>query len=148
MVVRALESNSWPSVTGEVLESYVASGRGSEGGTVYHAHVLYEYEVSGTTYQSVTVKLGDTSKSSVYSTYQKVVDAHPVGSSVTVFYDPDDPNLACLETGLNFIVVILFGIGVLLIRSFVRMKKRVGQQELDVPMDQNQNQDFNKPIEP
>lgn len=149
MVMQALDSNSWPSVTGEVLESYVTSSQGgSQGGTTYKPFVVYEYVVGGTTYKAAVVKLGDTSSSSIYSTHQKVVDKYPVGASVIVFYDPEDPQNAALETGLNFVVLILFGIGLAMIGGFFVMKKKGDQQDLNAPMDQNSNQNLNAPIEP
>jgi hypothetical protein len=89
-------SQSWPSTTGQVLKSR-AEVRGGRRARVY-PYVLYEYEVNGQSYQSDFVRASDklwrgyTSRDA-YDT----VDRYPVGTMVTVYYDPADPQQSALE---------------------------------------------------
>jgi hypothetical protein len=60
--------------------------------------VIYSYEVDGRPYQSYRVRAGDdTGQIPVVNTASVTLDRYPVGSNVTVYYDPDDPANAALE---------------------------------------------------
>jgi hypothetical protein len=60
--------------------------------------VIYSYEVDGRPYQSYRVRAGDdTGQIPVVTNASTTLDRYPVGSNVTVYYDPDDPANAALE---------------------------------------------------
>jgi hypothetical protein len=60
--------------------------------------VIYSYEVDGRPYQSHRVRAGDdTGRLPVVTSASTTLDRYPVGSNVTVYYDPHDPANAALE---------------------------------------------------
>ncbi|MGD9996820.1 MAG: DUF3592 domain-containing protein [Ilumatobacteraceae bacterium] len=60
--------------------------------------VIYSYEVDGRPYQSYRVRASDdTGQIPVVNHASITLDRYPVGSNVTVYYDPDDPANAALE---------------------------------------------------
>jgi hypothetical protein len=119
---------TWPSTEGivrgtEVLET---SGFGTKGGSVFQPVITYEYSVGGVSHTGKRIKLVDISSSSRYA--HRVVARYPVGTGVTVYYDPDSPQDAVLQrgndgntlgvpaVGIFFVLVgagICFGYGVL-----------------------------------
>jgi hypothetical protein len=84
---------TWPTATGRLQASYTA--RGGKGRLCYPI-VRFEYEVGGTRYVSEK-----------YHLYPRVhvprvecnrlVEQHPVGAAVTVYYDPHDPEIGVLN---------------------------------------------------
>ena len=89
-------SQAWQMATGRILKSRVEVSGGDH--TSVTPYVLYEYEVYGQSYQSQQIKAGDQfmrtySSRSAYDT----VDRYPVGATVTVYYDPADPQQSALE---------------------------------------------------
>ena len=97
---RASASVGWPTAAGTVAESRMHhrthTNRGRTSST-WSPHVTYRYSVDGREFeaQRISFRVGGWSRSEA----QAVVDAHPVGSAVTVHHAPDDPSLACLEPG-------------------------------------------------
>lgn len=93
----------WLTVSGRVVSATVRKGlryEGSDNGGVravarYQPVIEYAYEVSGKTYVGTRIRLGRTRFSE--SQAQGVVDRYPRGSTVEVYYNPDDPAMAVLE---------------------------------------------------
>jgi hypothetical protein len=90
-------AQTWPSITGTVLSSTIQirhSGRSSSDFPV----VVYEYEVNGKPYQSQRIKAGDQFFSArILGQAQATVERYPVGSRVTVYYNPANPGESALE---------------------------------------------------
>ena len=109
-VLRAIESENWPSTTGEVNYSEVDIHSDSDG-TSYSPDVRYFYFVEGKQYQSERVYFGSDVSSSNRRRHQETVDRYPVGSRVTVYYDPDNPATGVLEPGATFdsAFLVIFG---------------------------------------
>jgi hypothetical protein len=60
--------------------------------------VIYAYQVDGQPYQSYRVRAGDdTGGISLNGDASRTLERYPVGSNVTVYYDPADPTNAALE---------------------------------------------------
>ncbi len=93
------ESLSWPTTTGTIQVSEVrrTSGANNE----FHSYVEYQYSVLGTDYVSHTVTFGELAgfQDTKKSIAQKTVNRYPAGSTVTVYYDPQDPKKAVLQRG-------------------------------------------------
>ena len=118
---RGKQSESWPFTEGRVISSQVKGRRDTEGSTFSSAEVRYQYVVNGTAYVSSTISFG----SKIYlgrPGAEEVVAMYPVSAKTTVYYDPRNPRIATLETGIsvgNFIVVglsamfLLVGLGIL-----------------------------------
>ncbi|MHA1978244.1 MAG: DUF3592 domain-containing protein [Candidatus Hodarchaeales archaeon] len=94
---KAKKTLNWPKVSGKVLQSEVrASGDGGQ----LKKHVLkYEYEVGGITFTS-DKKIYGFSIGRTKTTILKQVEKYPVGSDVSVFYDPMDHSRALIKLGV------------------------------------------------
>ena len=120
---RAAKSASWPTVAGTVTRSEVTSHRSSTKGrttTSYHAHIEFDYAVDGKALHGNrrTYKVMASSQSAA----NEAVAAYPVGRSVTVSYDPQDPERAVLEPGWDWSNAIPIAVGLFAIAfvSFLR----------------------------
>lgn len=90
------EALSWPTTSGEVINSRVQVSGGDH--TTVSPYVLYKYQIEGNEFTSTQVRAGDQFYNSYTSTESyDVVDNYPDGSQVTVYYNPKDPNQAALE---------------------------------------------------
>ncbi len=88
-------SRSWPRVRGEITFAKLKMV-GRDG---HAAEIQYEYTVDNLDYASSRVALGvfvGTSLDEALATYER----YRLGSSVSVYYHPDNPQLAVLETGV------------------------------------------------
>jgi hypothetical protein len=99
---KAKASLQWPSVAGTVLLSQMVEYSAGETNSSYPS-VTYSYVVNGQALQSSRVSFHP-SKS------EKVVKKYPTGNSVQVFFDPQDPSTAVLETGGYPRIMLAFGI--------------------------------------
>jgi hypothetical protein len=113
----AAASKTWPATTGKVLSSEVEARRSSSstGGynTSYYPMIFYEYQVDGQIHRSNTLILGGEVGGPVSRAQQKVM-VYPPGSSVQVYYNPDNHQQATLEQGSS-LSGILIGVAVLII---------------------------------
>ncbi len=90
-------SQSWPSTTGTVIKSRVEV-RGGSNTTHVDPKIVYEYQVSGQQYQADQIRVDARHRVfQVSPDAYAVVDRYPVGTSVTVYYNPDNPAEAGLE---------------------------------------------------
>ncbi len=92
---KAKVAGGWGSVTGTVLASGLERRRSSNNsGSVNYPVVLYSYRVMGQDYQSNVIAPGLQVGG---SGAPKVVERYPIGSQVTVYYNPQNPGEAVLE---------------------------------------------------
>ena len=101
-------SQYYPSVDGQVIHSEVGSHRGSKGGTSYSADITYQFVVNGQTFTKDRLRYDPISSSSYAAAFETVA-AHPVNSTIRVFYNPADPQDAVLFTGIagaDFMLVL------------------------------------------
>jgi hypothetical protein len=94
-LLRADQSQTWPSAPGRILHSEATMRLGK--GPRHSADIDYEYEVGGKCFTGSRVQFSQGNFRSNEGA-QRVVDRYPVGATVDVRYDPDDPSLATLET--------------------------------------------------
>jgi hypothetical protein len=132
-LVRAKASVDWPSTLGKVLESSVERPRSSESSsTAYHATILYEYSVEGTTFSGNRVAYGDYGSSNP-SHARTIVSRYPKGKTVTVHYRPGTPEECLLEPGLKGQSWVLPGGGLLFFAAgilvAVHMQRQMRKQE-------------------
>jgi len=109
----AMESKNWPSAGGRITISGVSENYDSDNNSVtYNAKVAYNYTVNGLSYTGSTVAFGDYSSSDP-SHAGSIVSRYPVGKSIKVYYDPDNPKTSVLEPGAgwNSFVGLMVGIG-------------------------------------
>jgi hypothetical protein len=104
--------SQWPSTMGTVNASHLERRSSSEGGYTNYPVVQYAYQVSGQAYQGTKIapgmEVGGTGAG-------KVVARYPAGARVMVFYNPENPSDAVLETKapaqwILWLILIIFDI--------------------------------------
>jgi hypothetical protein len=87
--------SQWPSTMGMVNNSYLERRSSSEGGSTNYPVVQYSYQVGGQAHHGAKIapgpEVGGTGAG-------KVVMRYPTGAQVMVFYNPQNPSDAVLET--------------------------------------------------
>ena len=110
----ANQSLSWPSVEGRVAWTEVKTEetRGTSKTRLstiveYYVSVQYKYEVEGETYFASRYSLGEGDRASDLYSERSIAEEEatrlfPIESSLTVYYDPDNPSSAILAPGWNW----------------------------------------------
>lgn len=115
-------SADWPSTEGVVSHSQVERRtsriRGGGYNVYYDADIRYRYRVDAGAYESGTFVFGVPHSFADSSAAQAEVEAYPVDGSVTVYYNPADPEQSALvpevaPPGLDLLIALsgLFVIG-------------------------------------
>ncbi|HUA64494.1 MAG TPA: DUF3592 domain-containing protein [Alphaproteobacteria bacterium] len=105
LLLRQHLAESFPHVQGTVISSQVTITHSSRGGVSYHVHIAYRYSVDGVKYIGYRYRYdGHPNDSSSANT---IVNSHPPGSVVDVFYNPDDPTDVLLSPGVDVTDVAL-----------------------------------------
>lgn len=94
---KAIQSQGWPQVSGEVTHS-AAQAHDDEGHLTYYSKIVYRYTVDEQSYSSDRVQFGARSGAS-QKFAQRWSEKYPAGTSVQVYYDPSNPAEAILEPG-------------------------------------------------
>ncbi len=97
-----------PTAEGRVIDSRVREVRDSDGDS-YEAYIFYEYSVNGVTHRSDVWRLG-VGSSSFMGFAKKAIARYPIGSAITVYFNPDKLGDAMLEPGRASWAFILFGL--------------------------------------
>jgi hypothetical protein len=87
----ARASASWPTAPGAVEKSYSIVDRRAR-----HVHIVYSYEVQAVLYRSGRVAFGSYSPEAG----RRWLKQYPVGASVAVYFDPENPATSVLEPRL------------------------------------------------
>jgi hypothetical protein len=132
LYIKAQNSKNWPATNGKFLSSKVesywtrsGSSRRSRRVRMYRAKVLYEYSVDGIKYTSSKISFVGYN-SSKRNEVKSIVDKYPKNKSATVYYDPENPEIAVLQPGETRGIHIPFIIGGVsfLIGFFVLVSKK------------------------
>lgn len=100
MAGKAERSELWPPTSGWVTRSEVVTDTslvGTAARRVYKSAIEYTYTVGSQEHRSDTICIGGTFDTSLRGRAEKRCSRYPVGASVNVFYDPSNPDTACLE---------------------------------------------------
>lgn len=90
-------TQTWQSTTGTVVMSSVQSKHTGKSYSHYPV-VVYLYQVNGQQYQSQRIKAGEQFLNvRVAGQAEATVQKYPIGSTVTVYYNPSNPTEAVLE---------------------------------------------------
>jgi len=123
-------SRRWAKVEGKVITSNVNEFTG-KGGRTYRPMVIYAYSVGAVRFMSSRIASRPLA-SSDRSAAARFVEKYPVGKTVQVFYDPQDPEQAVLEPGANPWLPMIAGgvfsmlaVGMRILRA--RIEKRQGR---------------------
>lgn len=95
-----LAMRGWKETDAEVIWSRVRSKSDSDG-TTYAVDLFYRYQVDGRDYRSNRYDLLGGSSSGSKGKYE-VTNAHPPGSKLTVFVDPDEPWRAVVNRSVGW----------------------------------------------
>lgn len=98
---KAEASQNWPSTAGQITDARVShSTRTDSDGdttTTYTPHVEYVYQVGGQEYRGKNITFGFTQGYGSPGKAQEALARYPVGSQVSVYYDPSQPGESVLE---------------------------------------------------
>jgi hypothetical protein len=92
-------STHWPTTSGKVQSAGVQRYRGE--GISYGVNVGYTYTVAGVQYHSRRLEFGIQPETWWHAAAREAVSKYPIGSTVTVHYNPDNPKVAVLITGVS-----------------------------------------------
>lgn len=134
--IKALQTYSWPKTRGTVISSEIKRGTSSKGSPKYSPLITYSYQIGTEEYQSN--RYSSTNARGTSDWARQVVSRYPANRTITVYYNPKEPNKSVLETGLHsddywmtlissfFIFVVLF--------AFIKQlkKRRDGQGEEEI----------------
>ena len=124
----ARSSNNWPSVVGEIVSSFIGEQQTRD--HVFHEPIItYSYNVGGRDYQAKRVVIGQWAHAGNLAWTEQKVQKYRPGKSVTVYYNPNSPEMAVLEPGMNpqirskwigvSVCGCCFGVPVVLFISFI-----------------------------
>jgi hypothetical protein len=104
--IMSTQAQSWPVTDGTI--TYVSVMHSSHSADLF---VWYEFQVNGETYRGYRVCYGDQPDADDFAS------AHPVGSTVEVHYNPNNPSSCVLETRLTSDDLTFFFLGLFLASS-------------------------------
>lgn len=105
-IPKAVKAKYFPTVLGKITSSEVATpiaGAGRESGDriqTFTLDITYRYVVNGKTYSSKKRRWHEV-QSSFYRYHDYIARNYPLGKSVTVYYNPNNPKIAVLKPGLG-----------------------------------------------
>jgi hypothetical protein len=107
MAEEAKASESWPNAPGVITSSDIDQSI-DDGKTMYAAVINYEFTVENKPYVGNKISLtSGNSRTSSLREVKKDLQKYPVGKEITVYYDPELPNNAVLQTGADFFTYII-----------------------------------------
>jgi len=123
--VKAVQSLFWPSIEGSVISGSVETSHGSKGASKSKPVIHYSFSVNGVEYKSNRYSSTVARGSSFWA--KEVIDRHPAGSAITVYYNPDDPSNSMLDPGFQkddvWMTFLSLSISILLIYGLIRQLK-------------------------
>jgi hypothetical protein len=138
VLVAQYQTESFPSVKGEILSGIITRWTGSKGGVHYHPSFSYQYEADGRIYEGRRYRYDGHPSFYDEAEASQMVAAHPKGSAVDVYYDPNNPINAVLSRGLDtqdLGIPFVFGSMTFLFLSIlVKLGKETDWQEKGPPV--------------
>ena len=103
-------SQTWPSREGEITRSDIVQTRDHDGDIFFEARIEYRYEVNGRELSGDRVAIGGDVHTTIRGHAQQKIRRYSPGAKILVYFDPADPELACLErTGSGWL--LMAGVG-------------------------------------
>jgi hypothetical protein len=129
VLVVQYETRHFSSVEGEVLSGTVTQWTGSKGTVHYHPSLTYRYQVSGQIYLGKRYRYDGHPSFYNEDAARQIVDAHPKGSEIEVYYNPDNPTDTVLSQGLDtadLAIPFVFGaLNLLLLSLLIKLGKEI-----------------------
>lgn len=126
---------------GRVIESAVDTHFDSDGNT-YGFSILYTYEAGGTTHEGKRYAFGEMKSSDGQARARQLVEQHPAGSAITVYYDPGNPGDSVIvrdpDPSLYFMILfltpfVLVGLGMGTATFMIPAKRRAVARFMEAP---------------
>ena len=118
---RGLASRTWPTVEGQMISSEAVPSTARRSRGRYELRVAYRYQVEGAWHQAQRIRA--TAHTYGKEEAERQVGLWSSGSTVTVYYNPQNPALSYLESGVSFMEVLFpflaTGIFILVTVAFV-----------------------------
>lgn len=124
LLMRGISSRNWPHVKGEILASGIAIDNYE--GKSYQCQVSYSYKVGNSKYVGKKISLFDFG-----SGFKMLAKSHlkkyPKGRKVSIYYSPQNVNLAILEPGvkISYILYVVGIMGIGIIYAYHLTKKAI-----------------------
>jgi hypothetical protein len=124
-------SQGWPNVAGKVILSEVreSASTDDDGYTrySYFPRVEYSYSVAGQHFDSKRLSFGGVTGTSSPDKAQETINKYPVGSPVTVYYNPENPSEGVIErVAGGSKLAMTMGIILLIISFFIACPLLIG----------------------
>ena len=121
-IMRERAARRWPRAPGVIqassYEAHDGTSRDRHGydvtSTTFTPVVAYEYTVDGRTYPGRRIRLASAATGNA-DAVKRTIDRYPPRARVQVFYDPNDPASAFLETGTSGGAIFLTAFGALFV---------------------------------
>jgi hypothetical protein len=110
------ESRNWPTADAVIKKSDVRGNHLGSDDPLYILDVAYEYKVLEDTYTSTNYGTHDRLDSKIERQMMDMRKDYPVGSTITIAYDPDRPEYALMNPGvvwyhyIGLAIVAFFGL--------------------------------------
>lgn len=104
LTATSIQSINWPKVSGTVISSNMTISTfviESSYNTFYNEHILVTYAVAGITYNSGTYTFLPIGYQDINWT-QQLLNEYPLGSNVSLYYNPDNPAQAVIVNGISW----------------------------------------------
>ena len=96
VMMKVRQAASWPTAEGLITRSEVVTVR-SNRGAMYREQIEYSYTVHGQAHTGEGVGMGPKPSMSWRSWAENRAARYKVGTTVTVFFDPERPERSCLD---------------------------------------------------
>ena len=142
-VYQRLHAESFATTRGVVMHSELIRSRGSKGGTNYRPKIHFAYAVLGREFNGEQFHYGDMSGNDPRWA-ERMLKEFPLGKSVTVHYDAENPADAVLLTGLEgselFLAIFLTPFNCVMLALWsvplTALQRRLVRQVAGVPLTQ------------
>jgi Protein of unknown function (DUF3592) len=123
----------WSQTQG-VIKSMDVEHSSSRSGPQFSIHVTYAYAVNGKQYENTRISFPEKQYSGDKTFERQIGDNYRPGTRPTVYYNPADPNQACLTKGPSYLSTTIMGSmaavflvagSICLVWSILDMKKAV-----------------------
>ena len=97
----AIETKKWLYTLGEIVRSDVSESDDDDGKKFYTPVVEYTYSVNGCQYKGNTILIGANLSDYRRAKPQKVASKYVTNQKISVYYNPNKPQISVIETGLH-----------------------------------------------
>jgi hypothetical protein len=113
----SVKAKLWPTTEGIVVKSHVLKSNppgvnsGMEIDKYFYPNILYSFSFNNVAYKNSKLYYGAYQPSETNA--REFVEKYPTGSTVKIYYNPNNPNESVLEIDWKFKSFLIFGCGLL-----------------------------------